>query len=818
MSGANSTATTGIASIIFTSSSESDDTILIDFQNKQIKSSIDLQLIQSREHDYFTVKIPEELSHTKVFLTSNLINSGKQVGYRLNDQSLHTFESNPLCISLHQIKGFTKLSFFSGGSKAISNFTFYVQCGSTDQNSINPDNESKSQAQPVAFPVPEITLVDEKQKCPFPVPLKDGPAFRHALSEYEYKIPRLINSLSRSRESMEAFQNILTEASEAKKLLIHHIKEVIRFSIPCAVSDRMTEGVIDNEIIQKVDNLVPKDMHVLNDVDKTLHSKLFSTEALNARKKTFEDESKKFYESLSKALGSGRDRDEKLLRKRKQFEVAKIDYLMFLFNTILSVSFKFVSPTAKAQNFVREHYDLKKARDSYKKQVIHSTTFTEFQNVISQYSTPVPGKQSGILFTHGGQGKSGWHKQWVVLENGKLTEYTDWRRGTTPRNQPIDISLCNIKPMDVDKRRNCFRLMTSTGMERYFQAIDTNDRDVWVQALFDAGQQIRFHRNSKNRIAGKNQTELEINNDSQSRRVSSVSLANLRTVQAASPSNLVCCDCGSSEGVEWISINLLVVFCINCSSCHRSLGTSISKVRSLKLDSFNNESSELLKHINNSLSNSYYESKMPHPSKINSTVDNSRRLQYIKNKYMKKAWVKDMTPNEASDLLIRGVKNHNIADILLAIAGGADVNMKLSEADDNNDDKLVVFSIFEYALEHPTFSRLDHHPIYDTAELLILNGANLTNKENCHIKLSETASKYWETRLNKRRGIENHTSPSSKINYSRPEMSVSHSLLHRNGSHKHGLNIGSVQSISRSHGLRSSREKINNLLRIKNRN
>lgn len=36
----------------------------------------------------------------------------------------------------------------------------------------------------------------------------------------------------------------------------------------------------------------------------------------------------------------------------------------------------------------------------------------------------------------------------------------------------------------------------------------------------------------------------------------------------AIPGNTVCCDCGSDD-TEWVSINLGVLFCIECSGIHR---------------------------------------------------------------------------------------------------------------------------------------------------------------------------------------------------------------------------------------------------------
>ena len=47
--------------------------------------------------------------------------------------------------------------------------------------------------------------------------------------------------------------------------------------------------------------------------------------------------------------------------------------------------------------------------------------------------------------------------------------------------------------------------------------------------------------------------------------------------------NSACVDCGKTNP-EWISLNLGVLMCLECSGVHRAMGVHITKVRSLTLD------------------------------------------------------------------------------------------------------------------------------------------------------------------------------------------------------------------------------------------
>ena len=61
------------------------------------------------------------------------------------------------------------------------------------------------------------------------------------------------------------------------------------------------------------------------------------------------------------------------------------------------------------------------------------------------------------------------------------------------------------------------------------------------------------------------------------------------------PGNNQCADCQAPDP-EWSSINLGILLCIHCAGCHRSLGTHISVVKSLKLDAWADSQTEVGQH------------------------------------------------------------------------------------------------------------------------------------------------------------------------------------------------------------------------------
>lgn len=103
------------------------------------------------------------------------------------------------------------------------------------------------------------------------------------------------------------------------------------------------------------------------------------------------------------------------------------------------------------------------------------------------------------------------------------------------------------------------------------------------------------------------------------------------------PSNKHCADCKVSKNPRWASWNLGLFICIRCSGIHRSLGTHITRVKSVDLDSWTDEQTESMCNWGNSKANQYWEAKLndgrgdyvPVEGKVESFV----RTKYVLGKW-----------------------------------------------------------------------------------------------------------------------------------------------------------------------------------------
>lgn len=80
----------------------------------------------------------------------------------------------------------------------------------------------------------------------------------------------------------------------------------------------------------------------------------------------------------------------------------------------------------------------------------------------------------------------------------------------------------------------------------------------------------------------------------------------------ADSGNSMCADCSTKGNLTWASINLGIFLCIDCAGVHRGLGTHISKVRSLELDTreWSESQISLMAAVGNEASNRLWEATL----------------------------------------------------------------------------------------------------------------------------------------------------------------------------------------------------------------
>ncbi|KAM9333293.1 uncharacterized protein KZ484_018319 isoform 1-T1 [Pholidichthys leucotaenia] len=145
------------------------------------------------------------------------------------------------------------------------------------------------------------------------------------------------------------------------------------------------------------------------------------------------------------------------------------------------------------------------------------------------------------------------------------------------------------------------------------------------------------------------------------------------------PYNKVCGDCGAANP-EWASVNLLLVICQNCAGEHRSLGSNLSKVRSLRMDSkvWTEPLIQLLITYGNWLANQVWAPAVPAAEQLRPDSTEDERSKFIKDKYKRGCYRRvhglASSPTKMEQRLYQVVCSDDIAETMSLICSGAKVN------------------------------------------------------------------------------------------------------------------------------------------------
>lgn len=174
-----------------------------------------------------------------------------------------------------------------------------------------------------------------------------------------------------------------------------------------------------------------------------------------------------------------------------------------------------------------------------------------------------------------------------------------------------------------DEEENAdFIIVSSSGQTWHFEAQSLEEREAWVAAI-----ESQILASLQSCESGRNKA----------RRSSHSEAVALQAIRNAKGNNL-CVDC-QAPNPTWASLNLGALICIECSGIHRNLGTHLSRVRSLDLDDWPGELSQVLAAIGNHMANSIWESCTQGRSKPTPNATREERESWIRAKYEQRVFV-----------------------------------------------------------------------------------------------------------------------------------------------------------------------------------